>query len=270
MKKISALIITAVMSVSLFAGCGTNNSSNNNNSQKVDSLQRVKNAGKLTIGLDDSYPPMEFRDDKNNLVGFDIDLGNELAKKLGVKSEVTTTDFNGILLALKSGKFDIILSALSITDQRKQEIDFVGPYIEGGQIMVTKKDNDKINTKEDLKGKVVGAQLGSTGEQAAMKVEGIKEVKRYDKITEAFHDLSIGRIDSLIVDGQVGGYYIKKDGGNYKILNEKLTKEPEGIGIKKEDKELKEALQKALDELKADGTLSKLSMKWFGYDIYKQ
>lgn len=270
MKKISAIILTGVMTISLFSGCGKTNTNVTDNNKKANSLQRVKDAGKLVIGLDDSYPPMEFRNEKNELVGFDIDLGNELAKKLGVKCEVATTDFNGIVLALKAGKFDAIVSALSITEQRKKEIDFVGPYIDGGQIIVVKNDNANINSKENLKGKILACQLGSTGEQAAMKIEGAKEVKKYDKVTEAFHDLSIGRVDALVVDGQVGGYYTKKDSGGYKILNEKLTKEPEGIGLKKEDKELKDALQKALDELKKDGTLTKLSMKWFGYDIYKQ
>lgn len=267
--KIASVVMISLMVVSLFAGCGSSNNSSGSSKSKVNSLQRVKDSGKLTIGLDDSYPPMEFRDDNNNLVGFDIDLGSALAKKLGVKLEVTTTDFNGILLALKSGKFDAIISALSMTEERKKEIDFVGPYIDGGQIIVTRKGDDSIKTKDDLKGKILSAQLGSTGEQAAMKIQGAKEVKKYDKVTEAFHDLAIGRTNALIVDGQVGGYYTKKDSSKYKILSERLTKEPEGIGVKKEDKELKEALQKALDELKADGTLSKLSIKWFGYDIYK-
>ncbi|AYD40325.1 amino acid ABC transporter substrate-binding protein [Clostridium fermenticellae] len=266
--KISALLITCLMTISLFAGCTSSN--NTSNSKSTDnSLQKVKDAGKFTIGLDDSYPPMEFRDDKSNLVGFDIDLGNALAKKIGVKLEVTTTDFNGIVLALKSGKFDAIISSLSMTQERKKEIDFVGPYVDGGQIIVTRKNDDSIKTKSDLKGKILSAQLGSTGDQAAKKVEGAKTVKEYDKVTEAFHDLAIGRTDALIVDGQVGGYYVKKDSDKYKILNERLTKEPIGIGIKKEDKELKKSLQKALDELKSDGTLSKLSIKWFGYDIYK-
>ncbi|MCT8977107.1 amino acid ABC transporter substrate-binding protein [Clostridium sp. CX1] len=268
MKKISALILTAVMTVSVFAGCGK--STETTSSKNVNSLQAIKDSGKITIGLDDSYPPMEYRDEKNNLVGFDIDFSNELAKKLGVKAEFVTTDFNGIILALKSGKFNAIVSALSITDARKQEIEFSVPYIDGGQIIVTKKDTSSINTKEDLKGKIIGCQLGSTGEQAAAKLEGTKEVKRYDKITEAFHDLSIGRVEAIVVDSQVGGYYMKKDGGGYKILNERLTKEPQGIGLKKEDKELKEAIDKAFSELKADGTLTKLSIKWFGYDIYSQ
>lgn len=267
MKKFLTSILTVAMVVTLFSGCG--NSSTKDSKQKIDSLQRVKDAGKIAIGIDDSYPPMEFRDEKNNLLGFDIDLGEELGKKLGVKVEYIPTDWNGILLSLKSSKFDIILSSLSITEERKKEIDFAGPYIEGGQIIAINKPNNAIKSSSDLKGKVIGAQLGATGEQAAVKIEGTKEVKKYDKITEAFHDLQIGRIDAVIVDGQVGGYYNKKDGDVFKILDEKLTKEPEGIGLKKEDKELKDALQKALEELKADGTLSKLSVKWFGYDIYK-
>lgn len=270
MKKKSAVLIIIAVLVSLLAGCGSSNgSTKNNNTSKDNSFQKIKDAGTLKIGLDDSYPPMEFRDEKNELAGFDIDMGKELAKKLGVKYEPVTTDFNGIVLALKSGKFDAIIAAMSITDERKKEIDFVGPYIDGGQIIVVK-NGSPIQGKADLKGKILAAQLGSTGEQAANKIEGTKEVKKYDKVTEAFHDLSIGRADALIVDGQVGGYYTKKEAGTYKILTEKLTKEPEGIGVKKENKELKDALDKALDELKKDGTLSKLSMKWFGYDIYKQ
>lgn len=266
MKKISTILLSILVIFMFFTGCGKAN----DNAKGKNSLQRVKDSGKLTIGLDDSYPPMEFRDSENKLVGFDIDLGEELAKKLGVKLDITVTDFNGILLALKSGKFDVILSAMSMTEERKKEIDFIGPYVEGGQIIVTKKDNNSINTKKDLKDRIIGVQIGSTGEQAATKIDGIKETKKYDKVTEAFHDLSIGRIDAMVVDGQVGGYYIKKAGDEYKILKDNLTKEPMGMGLKKEDRELKESLTKALEELKKDGTLSKLSVKWFGYDIYKQ
>ncbi len=271
MKKKSAVLIIIAVLVSLLAGCGSNNGKTKSEDTKKDSsFQKIKDGGTLKIGLDDSYPPMEFRDEKNNLVGFDIDLGNEIGKKLGVKVEYMPTDWNGIILALKSGKFDVILSSLSMTEERKKEIDFAGPYLEGGQIIAVKKSNNDIKSSADLKGKTVGCQLGSTGEQAANKVEGIKELKKYDKGTEAFHDLSIGRVEAVIMDGQVGGYYNKKDGDAFKILGEKLTKEPEGIGIKKEDKELKDKLQKVLDELKQDGTLSKLSIKWFGYDVYKK
>ncbi len=271
MKKISVMLLTAIISLGLLSGCGSNNKSNNSSNAQIDtSLEKIKSAGKLTVGVDDSYPPMEFRNEKNELVGFDIDLGNEIGKKLGVKVEFMPTDWNGIILALKSGKFNVIISSLSMTDERKKEIDFAGPYLEGGQIIAVKKSNTGIKSSVDLNNKIVGCQLGSTGEEAAVKLKQIKELKKYDKGTEAFHDLSIGRLDAVIIDGQVGGYYNKKDGDAFKILDEKLTKEPEGIGLKKEDKELKKGLEKALDELKSDGTLSKLSIKWFGYDIYKK
>ena len=263
MKKIGMIMLSVIMVFTLFTGCGTTAG------QQDNSLKRVKDAGKLTIGLDDSYPPMEFRNDKNKLSGFDIDLGNELAKKLGVKLNIVVTDFNGIVLALQSGKFDVILASMSITEERKKKIDFVGPYIDGGQIMITKAGNNSIKTKNDLKGKIVGVQLGSTGEQAAAKISGIKEIKKYDKITEALHEVNIGRIDAAICDAQVGQYYISKDKKDYTILKDKLTKEPIGIGINKKDKKLEEALNKALEDLKKDGTMSKISTKWFGYDIYK-
>ena len=135
--------------------------------------------------------------------------------------------------------------------------------------MLFRSGNNAVKDVKDLKGKVIGCQLGSTGEISASKIEGIKELKKYDGVTDAFNDLSVGRIDAVIADGQVGGYYLKKRGGDLVLLDAKLTNEPVGIGFRKEDKELKEAVDKALDELKNDGTLSKLSLKWFGEDIYK-
>ncbi|MHB7978468.1 ABC transporter substrate-binding protein [Clostridium sporogenes] len=268
MKKTLLLVSSVILSIALLGGCGKTD-------KKLNSLEKIKEAGKITVGLDDSYPPMEFRDKENKLVGFDIDLGNEIGKKLGVKTEYTTTDFNGILLALNSGKFDVIISGLSITDKRKEAIDFSEPYVMGGQVIAINKNNNTINNNtinklSDLKDKTIGCQLGSTGDKAATEIKGLKETKRYDKITEAFHELIAGRIDAVIMDAQVGGYYISKEKDKYKVLEETVSKEPMGIGFKKEDKELKEAVQKALNELKEDGTLSKLSIKWFGFDAYKK
>jgi polar amino acid transport system substrate-binding protein len=139
------------------------------------------------------------------------------------------------------------------------------------QIIIVKNGNTAIKNSNDLKGKTIGVGLGTTSETVATKLQGLKEVKKYDKTTEELQDLLIGRIDAVIVDEPVGRYYIsdsdKKD--KYLVLDEKLSKEPMGIGFKNEDKELKEAVQKAADELKKDGTFSKLSVKWFGTDIYK-
>ena len=266
MKKIMSIVLTVTIAGALLVGCGQKQEKQ----EKLNSLEAVQKSGKLTIGLDDSYPPMEFRDSKNELVGFDIDLGNEVAKKLGVKAEYTSTDFNGIVLALSSSKFNIILSAMSITDERKQSIDFSDSYVMGGQVAAIKQGNTQIKSLEDLKGKVVACQLGSTGDTAATAMKGLKSVERYDKITEAFQELSIGRVDAVIMDAQVGGYYVAKKPGEFEVLKDRISEEPIGIGFKKEDKELREAIQTAINELKADGTLSKLSQTWFGFDAYKE
>lgn len=263
MKKIMSIILTVTMAGALLVGCGQKQ-------EKLNSLEEVQKMGKLTIGLDDSYPPMEFRDSKNDLVGFDVDLGNEIGKKLGVQTEYITTDFNGILLALTSSKFNIILSGMSITDKRKESIDFSDTYVIGGQVVSIKQGNTSIKNFEDLKGKVVACQLGSTGDSTASSMEGLKEVKKYDKITEAFQELSSERVDAVIMDAQVGGYYISKKPGEYGVLKGMISEEPMGIGFKKGDKELRAAIQNALDELKSDGTLSKLSEKWFGFDAYNK
>lgn len=283
MKKVLLFTLTAIVAASLFAGCGNKSNSVSsklsaedilNSIKKNDSIasllpDRIKNSGKITFGLDDAYPPMEYRDEKNNLVGFDIDFGNAIAKKLGIKAEFITTAWDGILPSLKSSKFDAILSALSITEKRKQEIGFSEPYIMGGPIIITHKSNTSIKKAEDLKGKTVGVQLGSTGDSAVSSTEGVKDVKKYDKIPQALLDLSAGRLDAVVADDQVGRYYIGLDVNKYSVAG-KLNDEPFGIGFRKEDKALTDAVQKAIEDLKADGTLSKISLKWFKTDLYKK
>lgn len=262
MKKTLSLLLLAIIVLITAVGCSKKE-------ENLSTLESIKKAGVITFGTDDSFPPMEYRDEKNNLVGFDVDLGNAIAEKLGVKAEFVTTDFSGIIEALKAEKYDAILATLSITDERKEKILFSEPYIMEGQIVAVKAGNDAITKPTDLAGKIVAAQLGSTSEQAANKLGGFKEYKAYDKVTEAFHDLEIGRIDAVVVDELVGRYYISKSPEDYKVLEEKLADEPVGIGFRKEDAEFQEAVQKAFNELKEDGTLSEISIKWFGTDVYK-
>lgn len=262
MKKVLSLLLLTIIVLITAAGCSKKEAN-------LSTLESIKKAGVITFGTDDSFPPMEYRDEQNNLIGFDVDLASAIGEKLGVKAKFTTTDFSGITEALKAGKFDAILATLSITDERKEKILFSDPYIMEGQIVAVKAGNAAINKPADLAGKVAATQLGSTSEQAAKKIQGLKEYKAYDKVTEAFHDLEIGRIDAVVVDELVGRYYISKSPQDYKVLDEKLSDEPVGIGFRKEDTELRDAVQKAVNDLKADGTLSKISMKWFGTDIYK-
>jgi polar amino acid transport system substrate-binding protein len=233
------------------------------------SWDRVKKAGKLTIGIDDAFPPMEFRNDKNELVGFDIDASKELAKRLGIKVEHIPTVWDTVILSLKSKKFDVVWSGMSITPEREKEIAFSKPYIMEKQVIVVKKGNNKIKALKDLgETTVVGVQLGSTSEQALAKLnKKFKEIKKYDKNTDAFLDLKIGRIDALAVDELVGRYYLSQKPGEYSVLKESLLSEPIGIGLRKEDVALKDKIQKTLDGMFKDGTMKKISIKWFGDDI---
>lgn len=233
------------------------------------SWDKVKAKGELVIGIDDAFPPMEFRNEKNELVGFDIDASKELAKRLGIKVRHVPTAWKGVIMSLKTGKFDIIWSGMSITAEREKEIAFTKPYIMEKQVIVVKAGNKKIKGLKDLgAATVVGVQLGSTSEEALAKLnKKFKEIKKYDTNTNAFMDLKIGRIDALAVDELVGRYYLSQKPGEYTVLSESLLSEPIGIGLRKEDAALKDKIQKTLDGMFKDGTMKKISIKWFGDDI---
>lgn len=273
MKKVFSMIIILILSISIFAGCGQSSSkttaSNSNTNSKENSLDRVKKAGKIVVGVDDTYPPMEFKDKENKLVGYDVDMVNELAKKLGVKVEFVPTAWDGIFMALQSKKFDLIQSTVSITDERKKSMIFTQPYIYGGNAIFVKADNTTINSQDDFKGKIIGCQIGTTAQDVLSKMSGMKEVKKYNGMTEAFLDLKNGRIDAVVSDPQVGDYYIASQKDKFKKIKSLLNQEPIGVAFRKDDTDLRDGYQKAMDELKKDGTLSRLSQKWFGYDIYK-
>ncbi|PJI07978.1 MULTISPECIES: ABC transporter substrate-binding protein [Clostridium] len=261
-KKIMAVAVMGVISLGILGGCSQSKSTGD------DSLQNVKKAGVLKVGLSDDYPPMEFRDSNNKVAGFDVDMVNAIAKKMGVKAQIVTNSYDGIFVALKSKKFDMIQSCVSITNERKGTTLFSEPYIYGGDAIFVKSSDTAIKKPDDLKGKVVGCQAGTTAEEALKKFQGLKETKKYQQTTDAFLDLQNNRIEAVVADPMVGDYYNVKNPGKFKKVKEYMGKEPVGAAFRKSDKALRDAYQKAFDELKKDGTMSKLSKKWFGYDVY--
>ncbi len=266
MKKILTLVAILGISAFIFVGCGTSSTSSSSDG----SLTRVKNAGIISVGIDDTYPPMEFKDSGNKIKGFDIDMANDIGKKLGVKVKFVPTTWDGIFLALGSKKFDVIQSSVSITDKRKETMIFTTAYIYGGNAIFVKTNSNDIKSEKDLSGKTLGIEMGTTAQDVLAKVSGVKEVKKYNAMTEAFMDLKTGRIDGVVSDPQVGDYYIADKKGEFKKVPSMLSKEPIGAAFRKSDVTLRDAYQKAMDDLKKDGTLSKLSVKWFGTDIYKK
>jgi len=274
-KKKNLWLVVLMLSIALLAvGCGSAEKEKPAatpepaKQAEKNTWELVKEKGVLVAGLDDTFAPMGYRDEKTNeLIGFDIDMAEELGKRLGVKIQWQPTQWDGVILALDSKRFDVIISGMTVTEERKKSINFSIPYINDGLVMVVKKGTTGFNTAEDLKGKVVGTQAGSSGEEALKKMQGLKETKLYKTFPDAFNDLQIGRIPVVVVDAMTAGHYLSKRPGVFEVVGEQLTKEPMAIGIRKTDVELKEAIDKAIAEMQKDGTLTRISMKWFQKDI---
>lgn len=223
----------------------------------------------LKVGVDDVYPPMEFKDDAGKTVGFDIELSTEIAKKMGKKVEFVSTAWDGIFTALEAKKFDCIISSVSITEERQKNYIFTNPYVANAQVFIVPAKSTTINSEKDFKGKKIGVQTGTTADESADKF--LKEIsfekKQYDQIIQPFSDMKIGRIDAIIVDEVVGKYYVAQDKSSFKLAGARLSPEPIGICFRKSDTAQRDQMQKAIDSLKADGTLKKISEKWFGEDL---
>lgn len=254
MRRKSLLVVLALVVLFAFAfsACGTA------------STEKV-----LRVGVDNTYPPMEFTNDKNETIGFDIDMANEIAKKLDMKLELIPNAWDGIFQALKTDKFDCIISSVSIKADRLENFEFTKPYIANAQVIVVSAGVDTIKEPKDLEGKKVGVQLNTTADESTAKyVQEIPfEITKYDQIIQCFSDLKAGRIEAVVVDEVVARDYVSKDKDSYQVTSARLTNEPIGVCLKKGNTELRDKIQKAIDDLRADGTLKKISEKWFGEDL---
>lgn len=255
MMKRTTWVMVALLVVLAFAfsGCGAGNGGD-----------------VLRVGIDNTYPPMEYTDDSGKNVGFDIELAEEIAKRMNKKVEFVPTAWSAVFTALESEKFDCIISSLSITEERKKTIAFTKPYIANSQVIIVKADDATINSEADLKDKIVAVQMGTTSEDACnefQKATPFKDFKKYDGMVEALNELKVGRVDTVVTDLVIGKYFVAKDTASFKLVNTTLPNEPIGIGFKKSNAAMAEKVDKVLDEMRKDGTLKKISEKWFGDDM---
>ncbi|MCS7220684.1 MAG: basic amino acid ABC transporter substrate-binding protein [Anaerolineae bacterium] len=219
---------------------------------------------KIKVGMNAEYRPFEYVDESGNIVGFDVDLIKALAERAGFEVELINTKWDGIFTALAAGEFDVVCSAATITEERQQTVDFTDPYFNAGQSIAVLESNTEIKGLEDLKGKRIGVQLGTTGDIEASKIEGA-EVKRYEEITLAFQALANGDVDAVINDAPTSAAIIKANPElKAKLVGEPFTNEFYGIAVNKNKPEIRDALNKALAEIKADGTYDRIYQKWFG------
>ncbi|HAX0056554.1 TPA: histidine ABC transporter substrate-binding protein HisJ [Escherichia coli JJ2444] len=231
----------------------------------------------VRIGTDTTYAPFSSKDAKGDFVGFDIDLGNEMCKRMQVKCTWVASDFDALIPSLKAKKIDAIISSLSITDKRQQEIAFSDKLYAADSRLVVAKNSDIQPTVESLKGKRVGVLQGTTQETFGNEhwaPKGI-EIVSYQGQDNIYSDLTAGRIDAAFQDEVAAseGFLKQPVGKDYKfggpsVKDEKLFGVGTGMGLRKEDNELREALNKAFAEMRADGTYEKLAKKYFDFDVY--
>lgn len=256
MKKIVAFMLVIMMAGLIVAGCGTANTKK-----------------KIVIGLDDNFPPMGFRDEKNNIVGFDVDMAKEAAKRLGMEVEFKPIDWSSKEAELNGKRVDALWNGMNITEERKKNVLFSEPYMESRQLIFVLAGSS-IKSADDLAGKVVGVQQASIGEEVVTKdtalKNSLKDFKTYADCIAAFMDLKTGRVDAVVTDEILGRYYMSKEAGQYVVIEKPLGEVGTyGIGFRKEDQELRDKVQKVLDEMKKDGTSANISKQWFGADIVK-
>ncbi|OZI42485.1 amino acid ABC transporter substrate-binding protein [Bordetella genomosp. 5] len=261
MKKLTALLMVSASALLVACGQGDNAPA-----------PAAAAAKKIVVGLDDNFPPMGFRDEKNQLVGFDIDMAREAGKRMGLDMEFKPIDWNAKEAELNGKRVDMLWNGLTITEERKKNIGFTAPYMENHQIILVA-NASPIKTKADLSGRVVGAQDGSSAVDAIKKdapVAGsLKELKLFGDNVTALMDLSVGRLDAVVVDEVVGRYLAAKRAGEYRVLDENFGTEDYGVGLRKEDTELLKKLDDTLVAMKKDGTSAKIATQWFGADIIK-
>lgn len=282
MKKFS-LIIAMILTVILVAACGNNNNNNNagntgaggNNAAATkqpaaaqNSLDAVKASGKLRIGTEGTYAPFTFHDASGTLTGFDVEIAEEVAKRLGVKPEFIETQWDGMFAGLDAKRFDAIFNEVSITDERKVKYDFSDPYIVSKAVLIVSEDNDDIKSFDDLKGKKAGQSL--TSNLGKIATDHGAEIVSVEGFNQAIDLLTSGRIDATINDG-LSFLDLKKQKPDVKIksVDEIDNGSRSAATFLKGNDELVKAVNDALTAMKDDGTYLNISDKYFGADVSK-
>lgn len=273
-RKVVLMLVMCLALGVMLVGCGSQAPEGDNNQAPDQSWQEIQDKGYFMVGLDDAFPPMGFRDKEDNIVGFDIDLAKEAARRMGVEVKFQAISWDANVEELNSGNIDVIWNGLTITEKRQKQMLFTKPYLQDRQIIVVTPDSD-IKGKADLAGKKIGIQAASSAVEAVeadtKTYAVIKDnLREFDSNDLAMRDLKGGGVDAVVVDEVVGRYYITKHPDDYKVLDENFGVEGFGVGLRLTDKAFQAQLDKALDDMKADGTASTISEKWFGEDLIKK
>jgi polar amino acid transport system substrate-binding protein len=236
-------------------------------------LDDIKKRGEMVVGMEVAYVPYEFFKD-GQIIGYDVDIANKIAEKLGVKAKFVDTEWNGILPALIAKKFDTILSGMTITKERAEKLNFSMPYAEATNVILIRENETSIKTAEDISGKRVGAQISSAGDKVAKQFEealkakgkpGYSDYKLYDHYPEAYVDLTNNRTDAVVNSLSTLAVVMKEQPGKFRTVSGiQDLKAYFGMAFRKEDTDYLKFVNEQFAELKKSGELAKLQQKWFG------
>jgi polar amino acid transport system substrate-binding protein len=232
----------------------------------AEDLAKVKTKGEIKMAMSGQYPPFNFVDDKNHLTGFDVEIGQAVAKRIGIKATPLSTAWDGIIAGLLANKYELICGSMAITEERLKSIDFSDPYYRSGAQLFIKKGSP-IKSVADLKGKKVGVTLGTTYEKWVRANISGADVRTYKGVPDMILEVGYGRIEGFITDKIVGALAIKKKGAPIALAGDLLYEEKMGIALRQNNPALKAAINDGLAAIKKDGTYRTISMKWLGIDV---
>lgn len=244
-KSLTLLIVLIMLVASLLTACN-------------------KDANKIVVATDATWPPMEFIDEDKNIVGYDIDLMNAIAEKAGLEVEYKNVAWDGIFAGLGAGEYDAVISSVTITSDRAELYDFSNPYLDAGQIVVTSMDSDITGPDDSLVNKTVGAQIGTTGAFAIQEMEGVT-LKEYDEVGLAFEDLLAGRIDAVVCDTPVAAdFALLNDtySSKLQIVGDAFTDEQLGVLVQKGNSELVDKINAGLKAVQDEGIDEQILNDW--------
>ncbi|MGM0418716.1 MAG: ABC transporter substrate-binding protein [Thermodesulfobacteriota bacterium] len=252
MKKV-LFVLTAVLAFSVFTVSGA---------AADDSFEKIKEKGKLTVGFCAQYPPFESQTKTGEFIGFDVDLGKALAKKLNVEPEFKDGEWQGLVAGMNKGDYDILITCMSKSSARKKNANFTDTYFNLNEVILVRKDNNEVKGLKDLKDKVVGVQMATSSEKAVNDYpDAFKEIKKYNYTTEAFIDLKYKRIDAVVCGYAYAVVQNKKD-PSYKIIGKPLHSSEIVMVLPKGADKLTKKINEALSAVKKDGTYDNIYKKW--------
>ena len=278
-KRFVSAALAAVMALSMTA-CGSSNSAAETTAADTEAAEsqaeettaeeaETTDGGTLIVGFDQDFPPMGFVGDDGEYTGFDLELAQEVAKRLGLEYKAQPIAWDSKDMELESGNIDCIWNGFTMTG-REDDYTWTEPYMANQQVFVVANDSD-INSQADLAGKIVEVQADSSAEAALKEAPELtatfKELLTTADYNTAFMDLEQGAVDAIAMDVIVAGYQIQQRNADFKILDDSLSEEEYGVGFKKGNTELRDKVQSTLEEMAEDGTLQEVSEKWFSKDV---